>query len=112
MKTALSALGRRTGPPAISWLIKTALVRPRLISLAAGFTDNVTLPVTLSRQLLNDLLRSPKTGRPALQYGTTAGESHLRALTATHQRNLTAATTARMSRNAPSSPVARSSYFT
>ena len=88
MNTALSALGRRTGPPAISWLIKTALARPQLISLAAGFTDNATLPVKLSRQLLNDLLRSPKTGRPALQYGTTAGESHLRARTATHLQKL------------------------
>jgi len=88
MKTALSALGHRTAPPAISWLMKTALSRPKLISLAAGFTDNATLPVEISRQLLNDLLRSPKTGRPALQYGTTAGESDLRQLTATHLQKL------------------------
>ncbi len=88
MKTALSALGRRTAPPAISWLMKTALARPKLISLAAGFTDNATLPVDFSRKLLNEILRSPKTGRPALQYGTTAGESHLRQLTATHLQKL------------------------
>ncbi|HTL72481.1 MAG TPA: PLP-dependent aminotransferase family protein, partial [bacterium] len=78
----------RTAPPAISWLMKTALSRPKLISLAAGFTDNATLPVEISRQLLNDLLRSPKTGRTALQYGTTAGESDLRQLTATHLQKL------------------------
>lgn len=88
MKTALSALGHRTAPPAISWLMKTALSRPKLISLAAGFTDNATLPVEISRQLLNDLLSSPKTGRPTLQYGTTAGESDLRQLTATHLQKL------------------------
>jgi 2-aminoadipate transaminase len=88
MKTALSALGRRTAPPAISWLMKTALSRPKLISLAAGFTDNATLPTEISRRLLNDILRSPKTGRPALQYGTTAGESHLRKLTASHLHKL------------------------
>jgi 2-aminoadipate transaminase len=88
MKTALSALGRRTAPPAISWLMKTALSRPRLISLAAGFTDNATLPVELSRRLLNDILRSPKTGRPALQYGITAGETSLRQLTAAHLQKL------------------------
>ena len=88
MKTALSALGRRTAPPPISWLMKTALARPKLISLAAGFTDNATLPVEFSRQLLNGLLRSPKTGRPALQYGTTAGESHLRQFTAAHLQKL------------------------
>src|ERR1035437_5666068 len=87
-QNALSALGRRTAPPAISWLMKTALARPKLISLAAGFTDNSTLPVQISRKLLNDILRSPKTGRPALQYGISAGESHLRQLTATHLQKL------------------------
>jgi len=88
MKTALSALGLRTAPPSISWLMQTALARPKLISLAAGFTDNATLPVELSRRLLNEILRSPKTGRPALQYGTTAGADNLRQLTATHLQKL------------------------
>jgi 2-aminoadipate transaminase len=86
--SALSALGRRTAPPPISWLMQTALSRPRLISLAAGFTDNATLPVDLSRKLLNRVLRSPKTGRPALQYGITAGETNLRRLTARHLQKL------------------------
>lgn len=88
MKTALSALGRRTEPPPIAWLMKTALSRPQLISLAAGFTDNATLPVKLSRKLLNEVLRSPKTGRPALQYGISAGENALRQLTARHLQKL------------------------
>ncbi len=88
MKTALSALGRRTAPPSISWLMQIALTRPKLISLAAGFTDNTTLPVEISRQLLNKILRSPKTGQPALQYGTTAGAENLRQLTATHLQKL------------------------
>ena len=81
---SLSALGRRTTLPPISWLMHAALSRPRLISLAAGFTDNPTLPVNISRQLLNRVLRSAKTGRPALQYGITAGETNLRQLTARH----------------------------
>ena len=84
----LSKLGQRTAVPPISWLMQTALTRPRLISLAAGFTDNSTLPVEISRKLLNDILRSPKTGRPALQYGITAGETNLRALTAKHLQKL------------------------
>lgn len=88
MKTALSVMGRRTAPPPISWLMQAALSRPNLISLAAGFTDNATLPVQLSRALLNDLLRSPKTSQPALQYGTTAGETNLRRLTARHLQKL------------------------
>ena len=45
MKAALSAMARRTTLPPISWLMQTALTRPKLISLAAGFTDNATLPV-------------------------------------------------------------------
>ena len=81
-------MGQRTGVPPISWLMQTALTRPKLISLAAGFTDNATLPVELSRKLLNDILRSPKTGQPALQYGVTAGTENLRQLTATHLQKL------------------------
>jgi 2-aminoadipate transaminase len=87
-QNVLSKLGQRTAVPPISWLMQTALTRPKLISLAAGFTDNSTLPVEISRRLLNDILRSPKTGRPALQYGITAGENNLRTLTAKHLQKL------------------------
>ena len=88
MKPALSKLGQRTALPPISWLMQTALTRPKLISLAAGFTDNATLPVEISRKLLNEILRLPKTGQPALQYGITAGEMNLRMLTARHLQKL------------------------
>jgi 2-aminoadipate transaminase len=81
-------MGRRTTVPPISWLMHAALARPKLISLAAGFTDNPTLPVELSRRLLNEILRSPETGRPALQYGITTGEMNLRTLTAKHLQKL------------------------
>ena len=85
---ALSELGRRTTEPPISWLMATALARPQLISLAAGFTDNESLPVGEVRGLLNDILRSPRTGPAALQYGTTAGDQALRRLTARHLHSL------------------------
>jgi 2-aminoadipate transaminase len=91
---ALSRLSQRTQPPAISWLIQTALARPDLISLAAGFTDNRTLPVNCSRQLINSVLGSAKSGQPALQYGITAGEDNLRQLTARHLQTLDAASAA------------------
>jgi 2-aminoadipate transaminase len=81
-------MGQRTGMPPISWLMHTALARPKLISLAAGFTDNTTLPVELSRRLLNEILRVPQTGQPALQYGTTVGAENLRQLTAAHLQKL------------------------
>ena len=60
----------------------SALARPRLISLAAGFTDNPTLPVEETRALAEEILSSPQTGQPALQYGTTAGDPTLRQLSA------------------------------
>jgi len=85
---ALSELGRRTETPPISWLMATALARPQLISLAAGFTDNESLPVKEVRGLLNEMLRSPQTGQAALQYGTTAGDPTLRRLTARHLQSL------------------------
>lgn len=82
MRSPLSTLGRRTGPPAISWLMNLTLAHPKLISLAAGFTDNVSLPVDEARALLDEILSAPRTGQPALQYGTTAGDPLLRELTA------------------------------
>jgi len=88
MHSALSELGRRTTEPPISWLMHAALARSRLISLAAGFTDNPSLPVAATRRLCNQILRSPKTGQPALQYGSTAGDPELRRLTAEHLRKL------------------------
>ena len=80
--SALSKLGQRTEAPPISWLMQLTLDRPNLISLAAGFTDNESLPVEETRELLNEILASPRSGRAALQYGTTAGDPHLRHLTA------------------------------
>jgi len=62
--------------------MEVALSRPQLISLAAGFTDNESLPVKETRELLNEILKSRKTGQAALQYGTTAGDPTLRELTA------------------------------
>jgi 2-aminoadipate transaminase len=80
--SALSRLGQRTDAPPISWLMEVTLARPQIISLAAGFTDNESLPVREARELLHDILKSPKTGQPALQYGTTTGDPALRELTA------------------------------
>jgi 2-aminoadipate transaminase len=81
---ALSQLGRRTTEPPISWLMSTALARPQLISLAAGFTDSESLPVDEAREILQDVLGSARNGRAALQYGTTVGDGGLRRLTGEH----------------------------
>ncbi len=84
--TALSALGQRTAEPPISWLMKMTLDHRDLISLAVGFTDSALLPVAETRALLDEILRSPRSARASLQYGTTAGDPELRRLTADHLR--------------------------
>src|SRR5688572_14420611 len=91
--TALSALARRTPEPAISWLIKLALDRPKLISLAAGFTDNESLPVTEAGEILHDVLKPGKRAQTALQYGSTAGDPRLRERTLKRIEKLDGTTT-------------------
>lgn len=81
---ALSELSRRTPEPPINWLMSMTLTHPNLVSLAAGFTDQQTLPLKESRQLLQTLLAQPKAGRAALQYGSTPGDPRLRQLTGAH----------------------------
>ena len=80
--SALSELGRRTSAPPISWLMRIKLERPKLVSLAAGFTDNESLPLAGSRRLMNELLRDRALGQAALQYGSTAGDDELIVCTA------------------------------
>lgn len=58
--------------------MRTALETPGLLSLAAGFTDNASLPVTaLSEALRRVTAQTPDRGY--LQYGTNAGRPGLRA---------------------------------
>ncbi|MBG85570.1 MAG: GntR family transcriptional regulator [Verrucomicrobiales bacterium] len=91
MKSALSQLGRRTEPPPISWLMNLALSRPQLISLAAGFTDNESLPTDFTLEIVEEVMRRPRSGQSALQYGPTPGDPELRELTARRLTDLDAA---------------------
>jgi len=58
--------------------MRLALERADLISLAAGFTDNETLPAEEVATLTREILARPKAARAALQYGTTIGLPQLR----------------------------------
>jgi 2-aminoadipate transaminase len=79
--TVFSALGARAQPPTITRLMALALENPTLLSLAAGFTDNRTLPVTGVRAAVEQLTRD--SADPAcLQYGSNAGRPGLRRLLA------------------------------
>ena len=73
-----SALGHRAQSPTIAHLMKLMLENPKLLSLAAGFTDNQTLPVAAVKAAVERL--SARAGEPEyLQYGTNYGRPKLRA---------------------------------
>jgi 2-aminoadipate transaminase len=75
---AYSALGHRAQSPTIAHLMKMMLENPKLLSLAAGFTDNQTLPVPAVQAAVARL--SARAGEPEyLQYGTNYGRAKLRA---------------------------------
>jgi len=75
---SLSAASRRTEPPVISEFMQTALANPGLISLAAGFVDQASLPREVMGRLTSEIFNDPTEGRKALQYGTTIGDVVLR----------------------------------
>lgn len=74
----LSQAARRTHDSAISDLMARALSAPDLVSLAAGFVDQATLPDQEAFQAIESILSDEVEGRRALQYGTTRGDLDLR----------------------------------
>ena len=85
---SLSSKSVRTREQPISFLIAEALRNPRLINLAAGLVDPLTLPVedcdAITRRLFSDVAR----GRCALQYDTTVGLAPLRQALLAHVEHL------------------------
>lgn len=72
-----SALGRRGTAPIIARLMTAAIENPKLLSLAAGFTDNATLPVEPFAAAVAKLTAAG--GSPEfLQYGMNQGRPLLR----------------------------------
>jgi 2-aminoadipate transaminase len=78
-RITLSAASERTTQPAISSLMQLALANPDLVSLAAGFVDQASLPIARTAREVAGLAADHAEGLRALQYGTTAGDSDLRA---------------------------------
>jgi 2-aminoadipate transaminase len=74
----LSRRAAGAGGQPISDLMSRALAHPELISLAAGFVDQATLPAETTSRALAELLADPAAARAALQYGTTSGYPKLR----------------------------------
>lgn len=80
LSTPLGAATVRTSAPSISSLMKLALERPELVSLAAGFVDQQSLPTEATARAVAQILGDEAAGRSALQYGTTIGDEALRAI--------------------------------
>ena len=74
----LSRRARMAGGQPISYLLREALARPELISLAAGFVDPESLPVEPVKKAAEALLSEKNAAQVALQYGTTPGLPALR----------------------------------
>ena len=74
----LSQRAQRSGGHPINELMGQALAHPELISLAAGFVDDATLPVEPTREALARVMGVAHRARAALQYGTTPGYPPLR----------------------------------
>lgn len=72
----------------IAYLMQQGIENRDVISLAAGFVDETTLPVSMVRKSLDEILTDDAAGRRALQYGTTAGFGPLREDLLTHLARL------------------------
>ena len=68
-----------------------------VISLAAGFVDETTLPVSLVRQSIAEILTDDAEGHRVLQYGTTAGFGLLRENLLSHLARLENCSTSELS---------------
>ena len=78
-----SKLGERAQPPTIARLLAMALENPKLLSIAAGFTDTASLPVAGVQRAVEALVAHE--GPPEyLQYGATHGRPGLKRLLAAH----------------------------
>ena len=74
----LSVRGQQASEQPIGMLMSTALQNLEMISLAAGFVDNTSLPTDLVAESTATVLSSPESGRRAMQYGTNDGLYELR----------------------------------
>lgn len=77
---SFSRMGREIASPVIVDLMAQALANPDLLSLAAGFTDNVALPRGLVGRFAAELTVDGLRDEP-LQYGQNQGRVRLRELT-------------------------------
>ena len=78
MPIRFSAKGKRITRSRITELMRLAVTRPKTISLASDLADYKTLPIEAVGELASDLAARERSGRIAMQYGTTEGLQELR----------------------------------
>jgi 2-aminoadipate transaminase len=84
----LSERALHTDEQPITYFLKHAMENPHLVSLAAGFVDQASLPAAETQAALDEILSDPTMGRAAMQYGTTQGYAPLRDKILNHIRAL------------------------
>jgi 2-aminoadipate transaminase len=72
----------------ISYLMQQGLANRNVISLAAGFVDEETLPTRLVQNAMQGILAERTSGQRALQYGSTGGNVELQAQLLSHLARL------------------------
>jgi 2-aminoadipate transaminase len=85
---AFSQRRHRAAEQSISYLMQQGIENRDVISLAAGFVDEATLPVQLVRDSIDNILTDDPAGHHVLQYSTTAGDRDLRGLLLEHLAGL------------------------
>jgi 2-aminoadipate transaminase len=88
LELPLSSKARRTPEQPISFLINEVVRNPRLINLAAGLVDPLTLPVRECEAIAKRIFSDTARGRCALQYDTTLGLAELRQQLSKHMQEL------------------------
>ena len=85
---AFSQRRHRAAAQSISFLMEQGILNRDVISLAAGFVDEATLPVPLVRDAIDRVLPESPSAQQVLQYTATAGDLELRGLLLEHLARL------------------------
>ena len=81
---SLSRRRSQAAEQSISFLMEQGLVNRDVISLAAGFVDEETLPVSLVQRAIEKIFSQSPSGQKALQYGSTGGNVDLQEQLVSH----------------------------
>ena len=92
-QTKVSQRALQAAGQPISRLMGMALSNPNIISLAAGFVDNESLPSEITKEAANEVLANDNHSKVALQYGSNHGDHELRERILLHAMEMNQAAT-------------------